>query len=223
MHGDRVLRYGPQRYQTRLHRSASRGGAALRFVFAPIRRSNLCSESRLELTTTPLALNHTSKIAPILERSIYPSRFTIAFPCVEGKFAARGREDKSRTERGLPLLLTARETGQKWKNGVTFISNVSRTFCLHSPRLSRRRDVWIILVGSEIFCSSASDSTTRGPFLFWDMFGWFRLVVFLYHGLSDFNDIFCWFRFVVFWGIFYRFRFVVFRYNDLSDFNGIFC
>ena len=99
MHGDRVLRHGPQRYQTRLRRSASRGGAALLFVFAPIRGSILCSESRLELTTTPFVLNRTGKIVAVLDRSIYPSRFTIAFPCVEvnlsreaGKIRAAQRE-----------------------------------------------------------------------------------------------------------------------------------
>jgi hypothetical protein len=42
------------------------------------------------------------------------------------------------------------------------------------------------------------------------MFGWFGFVVFLYHDLSDFNDIFCWFGFVVVWDIFCWFGFVVF-------------
>ena len=59
--------------------------------------------------------------------------------------------------------------------------------------------------------------------MFWDIFCLFGFVVFLYHDLSDFNDIFCWLGFVVFWDIFCWFGFVVFLYHDLSDFNGIFC
>ena len=84
---------------------------------------------------------------------------------------------------------------------------------------------WVLLVGSEIFSSSVSGSTTRGPtsFSFWDIFCWFGFVVFLYHDLSDFNGMFCWLGFVVFWDNFCWFGFVVFLYHDLSDVNGIFC
>ena len=53
---------------------------------------------------------------------------------------------------------------------------------------------------------------TRGPAssLFWGILCWFGFVVFLYHDLSDFNDIFCWLGFVVFWDMFCWFGFVMF-------------
>ena len=112
MHGDRV--YGTAHKCIRRGSvGALRVGLLLCSLFSPIRSSILCSESQFELTTISFVPNRIGKIVAVFDRSICPSRLTVVFHLCRGEFVARGKEDKRSTERGLPLLLTGRETGPK--------------------------------------------------------------------------------------------------------------